>query len=323
MPNRPSGLFKRGDVWYGRVYLSGREVWRSLSPDFEEAKRKLKRMRGEGPQPSSRTTVAQTIPRWINEYVRTNRNEKGIRDAEYRAKKYLLPALGMKPLVMVKKADLRGYRLSLEQQTLSKQTVSHILSEARCFFLWCLDSDLISQSPIPRRLLPRLQEQDPKPFLDPEVTILCALPEPYGFINRLGIGTGLRWGEMCRAQASDIQGDQLVVRQTKSGKIRRIPVEPTLLREIRGKVGRLVDFAPSASGSFARTVREKSGIDGYHAHRMRHTFACNWLLNGGTLHALQQLLGHASVITTQRYARLTEEAVRQEARRVHRRLAEA
>jgi integrase len=316
-------MFKRGNVWYGRVYLNGKQVWRSLSRDWEIANRKLKKLKGEGPQPSTRTTVAQMVPEWINEYVRTNRNEKGIRLAECRAKAYLIPGLGMKPLVMVRKSHLRGYRLWLEQQQLSNQTVSHILAEARCFFLWCLDSDLIHESPIPRRLLPRLQEQLAKPFLDDEMAILCALPEPYGFTNRLGCGTGLRWSELCRTQASDIQGNELVVSQTKSGKVRRIPLGPEMLKEIRSRVWRLVPFSPSASGSFARTVRRLSGIEGYHAHRMRHTFACNWLLNGGTLHALQQLLGHASVVTTQRYARLTDEGVRQEAMRVHLRLSEA
>jgi integrase len=49
---------------------------------------------------------------------------------------------------------------------------------------------------------------------------------------------------------------------------------------------------------------------------MRHTFACRWLERGGNLSALQRALGHASIVTTERYARLTDEHVRAEAERI-------
>jgi site-specific recombinase XerD len=51
---------------------------------------------------------------------------------------------------------------------------------------------------------------------------------------------------------------------------------------------------------------------------MRHTFACQWLERGGSLAALQQILGHASIVTTQRYARIADEMVMREAERIGR-----
>jgi len=50
---------------------------------------------------------------------------------------------------------------------------------------------------------------------------------------------------------------------------------------------------------------------------MRHTFACQRSERGGSLAALQQVLGHASITTTQRYAKLSDEAVMREARRLN------
>ncbi len=197
----------------------------------------------------------------------------------------------------------------LENQKLSVQSVSHLLADARCLLRWCEDTGLVQRSPIPRRLLPKIQERPPDRLTNGEAEALRSLPEPYGFICRLALGTGLRWAELTRAQASDVERGFLVVSQTKSSKIRRVPLDGELLAEIRTHVGRLVPFAEHASGSFSRTVRKSTGLSRFHAHQLRHTFACEWLESGGSLAALQQVLGHASIVTTQRYARLTDEIV--------------
>ena len=192
---------------------------------------------------------------------------------------------------------------------MSPQTVSHLLADARCMFRWCEDAGLVNRSPFPRRLMPRIQERPPDRLSESQIEVLRGLPEPYGFVCRLGLGTGLRWAELTRAQASDLERGFLVVHQTKSGRVRRVPLEPELLAEIRTHVGKLVPFAESSTGVFGRVVRKLSKIAGFHPHQMRHTFACCWLEQGGSLAALQQVLGHASIVTTQRYARLTDEIV--------------
>ena len=119
-----------------------------------------------------------------------------------------------------------------------------------------------------------------------------------------------------RASGSGEEQWFLEVSQTKSKRIRRVPLGLDLLKAVRGRVGRLVPYAVGSPGSFAGAVRRLSGVDGFHVHQMRHTFACQWLERGGSLAALQQVLGHASIVTTQRYARLTDEAVMREAARI-------
>jgi integrase len=108
----------------------------------------------------------------------------------------------------------------------------------------------------------------------------------------------------------------LVVSHTKTGKVRRVPLEQDLFREIRTRVGRLVPFSVKSCGAFNRHVRKLSSVPAFKVKQARSTFACRWLEQGGILAALQEILGHTTIVTTQRYARLSEDHVRHEAERI-------
>jgi integrase len=106
----------------------------------------------------------------------------------------------------------------------------------------------------------------------------------------------------------------LVVSNTKSGKVRRVPLPPDLLEELRFKIGPLLPIRDS--WGFTKQVRAYSKVERFHPHQLRHTFATRWAEDGGNLAALQLALGHSSILVTQRYARLTDEHVRAEAQRL-------
>jgi integrase len=202
-------------------------------------------------------------------------------------------------------------------------TVRHILADAKCMFRWCEDSGWMDRNPVPRKLLPKLQERPPDRLSDGEVEAILGVPEPYAFIVRLGLGTGLRWGELVRAKSGDVEVSRtaegreqgvLVVHLTKSGKVRRVPLSQALWAELRMRVGKFLPIEDS--WGFTRMVRRHSGVAKFHPHQLRHTFACRWLERGGSLAALQQMLGHSSIVTTQRYARISDDMVRREAERL-------
>ncbi len=251
-------------------------------------------------------------------YVATARREQDQRLAAQRVRDYLLPCLGHLLLRRLSREHVRAYRLWLEKHELSQQSVRHVLSDLRCLLNWCEDCGLLDRSPFPRRVMPRIQERPPDRLTDEELTAVCSLSDPHGFLCRFMVGTGLRWGEMARATTGDISEGVLVVHQTKSGRVRRVPLPPQLLAELRHRVGKLCPMR-NADG-FAKTVRRHTGVERFHAHQLRHTFACRWLEAGGSLAALQEILGHASIVTTQRYGRLSEAHVLEEARRLGGRL---
>jgi integrase len=204
--------------------------------------------------------------------------------------------------------------VDLEEQGCSRSLVHHVLTDLRALLRWCEESALIQKVTVPKRWLPKLPERAPDRLTEEEIAAVSAIADPYGFVVRLALGTGLRWGELARLEASDVWQGVIVVRQSKSGKVRRVPVSAALMRELREKRGLLVPFR--AAKVLAAGVRRLSGAERFHVHQTRHTFACRYLERGGSLHALQQLLGHSTVLVTQRYARLTDEAVFAECRRI-------
>jgi integrase len=318
MPKLPKGMFRRGRSFYTRLRSGGADRWVSLGIDFDDARRRLREIQAGTLTPSGRKTVREAAYEWVETYVRTARSAQNVALAKRRVRMYLEEFLGFKLVGRVTPQDLRQYRLWIQSKGKSPQTVAHILSDARCFFNWCESTGYVGRSPFPPRLMPRIQERPPDRLTDDEVDAILRVSTPCAFVVRLALATGLRWGELCRSQASHVERGMLVVSQTKSGRVRRVPLPADLLQEIRNRVGRLVPYSERSSGSFARQVREHSGVGRFHVHQLRHTFACQWLERGGSLAALQQILGHASIETTQRYARLTDDHVRAEAERINR-----
>jgi integrase len=80
----------------------------------------------------------------------------------------------------------------------------------------------------------------------------------------------------------------------------------------------------SGSDGLCRTVRpaasrggaQLSGVQRFHPHALRRTLACEWVDRGGSLSALQQLLGRSPITVTQRCGRISDSMVRAELRRL-------
>ena len=299
----------------------GRNVWVKLGEDYEAALARYAELRQNGSTFAGNLSLAAEM--WLARYIATRRTPSNAEMASVRVQHYLVPFLGSKPLTKLTGDDVREYRLWLEHpdrrggtgKRVSTTTVWHILSDLRCLCSWATAEGLLDRSPFPRQVMPRLQERLPDRLTDEEVETLLRVEEPYRYTIALALASGLRWGELTRARADHVIEHAgalyLVVSQKKSRKVRRVPISREL---VRARIGRLVPFDDASV--FARSVRRRTGLKHFHPHMLRHTFACRYLEQGGTLPALQQLLGHASIETTQIYSRLSDEAVHREMRRL-------
>lgn len=317
MPKLPKGMYRRGRSYYYRAQHKGRDVRLSLGQDFEEARQQFKdiKLGRRSPEREASLTVAEAGARWLTTRVPASCIPSGQRDIAARFHRYVVPQIGDWVISSVRPDDLLALRSQLEAKGMKSTLVRCVLTDVRTFFRWAaLEANLIAEAPIPRRLLPRQHQTFPKRLTDDEVQAVSTIPEPYGFAVRLALATGLRWGELIRARAEDVNGRVLFVEQTKSGRVRRVPLTPDILAELKGRKDQLVQF--THPGMFARQVKKHSGVKRFHVHLTRHTFATRWVEAGGNLAVLQIVLGHSSIVVTQRYAMLSDEAVFAEAARI-------
>jgi integrase len=331
---KPGGPFYAIYQWEGRRYCES-----TKTTNKTEAKAFLDRMkvalrRGTYRTPTERqaesarvTTVSTLADRWLKVYIEGSRNPKGRALTSYRVDAYLKPFMGTLPAPSVTKDTLREYRTYLqglkvpksdpEVRLLTDLTVAHILSDARCLFTWAHDMGYIGHLPVPKKLLPKRPELEPRGLSDEEQKAVACLSGPHGLAVRIMLGTGVRWSELCRLTSADVVAGELVVQgATKSGKMRRVPVPPALLAELKGHVGKLVPFEPQDDPAFNRSVQRASGVDDFSAHRCRHSYALNYIRRGGNLRVLQLNLGHGTLSTTEIYLRSDQELVREDAKRV-------
>jgi len=329
MPKLPRNVVLRGNTYYLKIMVKGKVYFRSLGRDLQQAKEKAVVMRGElmsqpAPTPSS-PTLASFSARWLEEYVQQKRCEKAAGTAAQLMKDYTLPRLGKLQLTKVTYGDLRQFRAYLDSfrkngKPLAVWTKKHILGDVRCLFRYALDLDLLTKSPWKSSLMPEQKKQAPKRLTNDQVTaILEATPDRYQFPVRLALLTGIRWGELQRLQWTHVQElphPQLVLEETKSGQVRRIPLFPEaqelLKQEKAQSTGPYVcSWRARHAVNVVKGIVKKVGFH-WHWHQLRHTFACSWLEQGGTLQGLQQMLGHSTPEMTQVYGALSDQSLYQE-----------
>lgn len=122
-----------------------------------------------------------------------------------------------------------------------------------------------------------------------------------GTIVRICLATGARWSEAQDLKQSQILPGRLTFTQTKSKKNRTVPISERLQKLLPKKRGAL--FSPAYESFKAALSRANIELPkGQRTHVLRHTFASHFMMGGGNILVLQQILGHSTIMMTMRYA---------------------
>jgi integrase/recombinase XerC len=228
--------------------------------------------------------------------------------------------------------DLRRFAADLSERGLSKAAVARKLAAIRSFYRALLSAGRVSANPADLVATPKRDQKLPRVLTRDEMqTLLDRIPTrtPLEMRDRamleLAYSCGLRAEEVVNldVDSPDFDGERLRV-EGKGSKTRLVPMgEPAqqalgryLERGRRALVGAGMENALLVSKSgrrlhpsdvrrrLQRWVREAAIAGGVSPHALRHSFATHLLEGGADLRSIQELLGHASLTTTQVYTQV-------------------
>ncbi|MEO8449964.1 MAG: site-specific tyrosine recombinase XerD [Gemmatimonadota bacterium] len=240
---------------------------------------------------------------------------------------------------------LRDLIFLLKDLGLASATIRREVSALHTYFRFLIGEGLLREDPSDRLETPRRGRRLPSVLTVPEVEALLAAPqldEPLAWRDRalleLGYGAGLRVSELCGLELTDIHSSEGLVRVIGKGdKERIVPIGRKIIGAVavytntirptldRGKTrGRLLLNARGeplsrvgAWGIVRKAAKGAGIVRRVTPHTLRHTFATHLLEGGADLRAVQEMLGHADLSTTQIYTHVDREYLRSVHRQFH------
>ncbi|HDT13316.1 MAG TPA: tyrosine recombinase XerC [Candidatus Aminicenantes bacterium] len=224
---------------------------------------------------------------------------------------------------------LRGYLAELHEKKRAKATIGRKLASLRSFYDFCLRKRWVAENPARVLARPRQDKRVPSFLSEGEAADLLDLPrssEPLDLRDRalleLLYATGIRVSELVGIETGDIHADERLVRVRGKGKKERLVPFGTKAREAledyrrarpvlagRGDVGEAFFLnyrggrltTRSVQRLVRKAIRRTAVARKISPHSLRHSFASHLLGRGADLRVIQELLGHASLSTTQKY----------------------
>ncbi len=248
----------------------------------------------------------------------------------------------------VHRSTLRRYLAFLTTRQFARRTVARKTASLRRYFRWAVSSGHLLADPTAGVSVPAGDGRLPRVLDASELNVMLEATtakdedEPEwrrrrdDAILEVLYGSGLRVSELCSLTVSSLDLDQAAATVWgKGAKERRVPLSPhavDALRSwlsIRGDVIALDASADRADVLFGnergkpitprdvrRIVDRRSPVP-THPHALRHSFATHLLDGGADLRAVQELLGHSDVATTQRYTHVSRERLSAAYRQAH------
>lgn len=240
--------------------------------------------------------------------------------------------------------DFRAFLASQQAEALGHATIARRVSAVRNFYRFGARNGYLDKADISWMKPPKRPHVIPKDLPQTDIRDILAVIEKSGqdgwqikrdiaFLMLL-YGCGLRISEALSLTAADVPLSDWLQIKGKGGKVREVPVLDTVADAV-ADAAKACPFQPQGEEPFWRSnrggplnaravqrmveaIRLKLGLPAHVTpHTLRHAFATHLLSGGGDLRAIQQLLGHASLSTTQRYTHVNSDQLLDVHRQTH------
>jgi integrase/recombinase XerC len=230
---------------------------------------------------------------------------------------------------------IRGFLSQLYEKGLSKTSVARSLAAVRSLYRWLAREGMVEQNPAKLVSTPKLAKKLPRvptieemnSVLDGAMPEVAAFPERDRLMLELLYGCGIRNSELTGINLDDIRASAEIILIRGKGKKERyvpfggsaaqalaqyFPQRQKALQEAHKSTNALLinrrggRLTTRSVGRIIKKIAVAKGLSpDVHPHTLRHAFGTHMLEEGADLRAIQELLGHERLATTQRYTQLS------------------
>ena len=255
--------------------------------------------------------------------------------------------IGSKDLHDLDHNNIRGFLSVLYDKGVCKASVARSLAAVRSFYRWLADEEIVEKNPAALVSPPRLPKKLPRVPTIEEMNAVCdgrmpieaSFPERDQLMFELLYGCGIRNSELVNIDLDDIHSSQrLILIHGKGKKQRLVPFGDAandalnmyqaarrefLFKLKRSSTALLINqrggrLTTRSVGRIIKRIAVAKGLSpDVHPHTLRHAFGTHLLEEGADLRAIQEMLGHERLSTTQRYTQLSMKHVMEVYDRTH------
>lgn len=257
-----------------------------------------------------------------------------------------LKKVGIKEIQKVNRTNIVAYLLELQKKGRAPSTVSRNIVSIRSFFQFLLKMHIVYEDPTENIESPKQEKKLPEVLTIEEVDLLLRQPNENDLkgirdkaMLELLYATGIRVSELISLQKSDVNLTLEYIKCTdhEDSKERIIPLGASALRSLRNYMDK-ARFAmikdsnekylfvncsgtPMTRQGFWKLIKvyaKKAKINKtITPHMLRHSFAAHMVANGADLQSVQEMLGHSDISTTQVYAQLNKNKLKEVYTKAH------
>lgn len=247
-------------------------------------------------------------------------------------------------LATAEEEELCEYIDWLRSNGKSVATVSRAIASLKNFYHFMLNNGYAEHDPTGKLVPDKTTQKLPQILTSKEVELLLEQPEctdMKGYRDRamleLLYATGIRVSELISLNITDVNLSAGVIRCQSKDKVRMIPLYPAAVRALTEYINFIrpqMIAAPDEQSLFVNVSGDRMSRQGFWKiiksyqvkagiektitpHTLRHSFAAHLLENGADIHAIQEMLGHADISSTQVYSHLVKKQLKDVYNKAH------